>query len=434
MWSWFKSGKAEAPPALEKKTRIPAALKEKFGKAVFAGECRTLTFPSGRDDGSSVFFTAKAADAAFSRWIVQKAAQKPGTNGEAGPVAFKTVCENVGFFDAVERLARFETEHPALCGVEALDTKKDLGPLHFEAVALAEGIVFDTDGLPHPTEEGRILTEGEFSPETLRLASQIRSRTDFAADWQKAAVARMAAAATGGASFDTLMKGRTEAALLKDFLGNLQIVYSMIAIAAVPEGLIQKRRYGNYIRYDQLAELTGADPQALKPFADYDGDIRITGRDNIEYRLMNCETTLARMKDTDLDKNAQKSFQNMLHLMNALHLMIQAKNGFRSKPPGGREYADALKRYKDAMDSETKAMALAPDEADRLAACVFSDAPVALPPEIQTMIGNGWRLAEQAEKRRAQLETAVFRNESRPPDAAPAPAKRRGFLRGALRR
>lgn len=420
MWKWFKSGAQEAPPALEKKTRIPAALKAKFARAVFAGECRTLAFPSGRDDGATVYFVAKAADNTYARWTIQKAVQKAATDGGETPVTLKTVFEKLDFFDAVEQLAKFETGHPALNGVEPLGTKADLGRLHFEKLALAEGIVFDTDGLPHPTEDGRILTDGEFSPEMLRHASQIGDRSDFAAGWQKTVIDRIAAGVAGGSTFEGLMSARMEAVLLREFLSNIQFAFILITVHANPNMAPGK----HYLHFKKLAALTGTDPQKLKPFADYDGDIRIGRSEGIDYRLHVGAQALNSVEESGADvKNVVKPLRALLALLRALHALILEKNRLahrnRREMDNG-EYVSELKKFRETVKTEAKAMGLSSGDADRFASCVFSEAPIAMPPEIQALIDKGWRLADQAEKRRLQKEAAVFRNEQEtPPPAAP---------------
>jgi hypothetical protein len=143
-------------------------LKNKFAFAKQGSFCRTVSFEKVDNPEEREFLKAVANDST-GLWTIYKVKEKPNLEpnvinlGE--PVQeVLAVEEDKSFFDTIDYLARYETAQPGLMNLQKIGEshEQDLGTFYFRHLAEAEGLVFDTEGLPHPTKNGIIVTNGKF--------------------------------------------------------------------------------------------------------------------------------------------------------------------------------------------------------------------------------------------------------------------------------
>lgn len=105
------------------------------------------------------------------RWTIKKMTEMPNISGAATPVGERvqkttTLQSGLGFFDAIQSLAVYEQGQLAL-GLLPVDRD---GPDHYQVFAQREGLIFDVDGLPHPTAQGAVVGDGAFTTHALDRA------------------------------------------------------------------------------------------------------------------------------------------------------------------------------------------------------------------------------------------------------------------------
>lgn len=163
---WRRSGNGQ--PLLPGPGAVGSAdkLKAAFYAATFGRSCRTITYVSAAMPDRTEWMEACAVNQAEMGWsIFRKGRDSAHFNGTP-VVAQKEVVKNLTFFDAIEYLARYEATQIENGFLPAqVDESAALGLQHFMGFARREGIVFDIGNMPHPTSNGRIVTDGVF-PET----------------------------------------------------------------------------------------------------------------------------------------------------------------------------------------------------------------------------------------------------------------------------
>lgn len=139
-----------------------------FQRARFGVTFRSQSFP-GLIAGEREYYRALATSIDMGQWDIHRIVERP-TQMESSlyPVAtphhsMRVVKSGLGFFDALEHVARFETtrEHESL----APDIRA-LGAEHYVAFALLHDIVFDLHGMPQPTIAGHVALSGDY-PDTM---------------------------------------------------------------------------------------------------------------------------------------------------------------------------------------------------------------------------------------------------------------------------
>lgn len=174
----------QAKPALpaltdESRNDLRQRLIADFQRARYGITFRTLTFPT-QISGEVEYFKALATTADLDRWDVQKiVARDMQIESSAYPVETKNlklrvVQSGLGFFEALEYLARFEqakTEAPVG------PSKADLGNQHYEAFGLLHDIAFNMQGQPQPTIGGHIAVSDEYPVAVLEKLQDAQKQT-----------------------------------------------------------------------------------------------------------------------------------------------------------------------------------------------------------------------------------------------------------------
>ena len=145
-----------------------------FENAVYGDKFFTATYAiSDSVPKISTYRRAQYTDAE-KRWqIFEFTVQETSISGKR-QVTSKFVTSNLTLIKAVTNLAKFEKA--LIESGETLDgpAPAAMGMDHYQAFAEREGIIFDEDGLPHPTLNGEIVTNGKFSPEAMQRARAFR--------------------------------------------------------------------------------------------------------------------------------------------------------------------------------------------------------------------------------------------------------------------
>ena len=149
---------------------IPLSLTRYFEDANHGHGFRTISFHHHTDDAKNYIFWRKASRNPETRlWAVYDIKEERDAASKSSVPAYtetsKKIKDNLTFFDAAYNLAQYETSQRALGYLAAsISSIQDiqLAEKHVKAFAEREGLVFDSRGLPHPTINGEIVTEGTF--------------------------------------------------------------------------------------------------------------------------------------------------------------------------------------------------------------------------------------------------------------------------------
>jgi hypothetical protein len=150
--------------------QIASALKQ-FEFARHGDKCRTLPFLNVA--GDTEWFSGQQ-DPVTGQWAIRKNVELPNIVGQSAGVGdaslkIKTLKDGLNFFDAINELSVYERGQLAR-GIIPAEDAASLGESHFTAFAEREGLVFDTDGVPHPTLNGEIVTDGTFTKAAIERA------------------------------------------------------------------------------------------------------------------------------------------------------------------------------------------------------------------------------------------------------------------------
>lgn len=160
----------------------PQSLKDAFRHAAFGTECWTQSYPNTAFPDRTEWLEAHRSSVTGAGWVILRKNLDPNHFSGRPVVEQKESARGLTFFDAVEYLARYEASQLAR-GIVAIDLGEAsaLGDRHFIAFAKREGIVFDTDFMPHPTDGGRIVTPGSFAEQDYggAIAANDRKQSHF---------------------------------------------------------------------------------------------------------------------------------------------------------------------------------------------------------------------------------------------------------------
>jgi hypothetical protein len=161
--------KAQEPETQDDPSRLET-LRKQFSVAKRGTFCRTVAFKSAvGGDALGVTHLQAVEDPNTFRWMLQEVTAQPNMVNENLPVGAtidrrRTRASGLTFFEAVESLGNFERLQDSRGNVPDGQTAEQLGAEHYKTFAEAEGIVFDLNGRPHPTQQGMIVTDGDFMP------------------------------------------------------------------------------------------------------------------------------------------------------------------------------------------------------------------------------------------------------------------------------
>ncbi len=142
-----------------------------FASARHGKRCRTRSFTLIAGD---IEWHSGQQDPLSGTWNIRKNVECENITGPAARVGepsikTKTLHVNVSFYQAIEILSLYERGQLAN-GIIAMNEAEDIGAEHYITFAEKEGIVFDTDGEPHPTLDGEIITDGTFTKAAVERA------------------------------------------------------------------------------------------------------------------------------------------------------------------------------------------------------------------------------------------------------------------------
>ncbi len=156
-------------------------LKSYFQDAQHGSYCRTRSYRfKAESDSSECWLEAHKMHA--SGWLVQEKRKHPAGLFSDKPFVEQILKhEKTSFFDAVQKLAEYEETQERLgYALLAQPDFDELGCDYFIPFAEREGIVFDIDGKPFPTQEGgHIVGRGKFPEEAYRKAKEAWDKKDI---------------------------------------------------------------------------------------------------------------------------------------------------------------------------------------------------------------------------------------------------------------
>lgn len=139
------------------------SLKDAFRTAAFGQDFRTQTYGSTALPDCTEWLGAHFSSLPNKGWVVLRKTRNAAHYSAGDVVDQKEAAHGLTFFDAIEYLARYEASQTARGFVPVIENQVEaLGFQHFMAFGRREGLAFDVDGMPHPTDHGRIVTSGVF--------------------------------------------------------------------------------------------------------------------------------------------------------------------------------------------------------------------------------------------------------------------------------
>ena len=115
-------------------------------------------------------------DPKTNKWITRIVIEAINLSGDGAPLGAKvqqfiTLDSHLDFMDAIAVLSKYERGHIASGTLSAPDDIIDnLGKDHFIPFAESNGLIFDINGIPHPTMNGEIVTDGIFAKDAIARA------------------------------------------------------------------------------------------------------------------------------------------------------------------------------------------------------------------------------------------------------------------------
>ncbi|WP_435641967.1 hypothetical protein [Micavibrio aeruginosavorus] len=167
------------PSPAQSRGQLQSALKQ-LATANHGDRCQTLSFQTSL---GAVEWRTGQQDPFTGEWVIRKHTEEPNLSGSAASVGEPTIKtmtlhEGLSFFQAVTILSEYERGQLAMT-VLPVNEASELGDNHVVAFAEREGIAFDTNGVPHPTLNGEVVTDGSFTKSALERARAF-SRTQSA--------------------------------------------------------------------------------------------------------------------------------------------------------------------------------------------------------------------------------------------------------------
>jgi hypothetical protein len=235
-----------------------ALLQKNFAIARKGNFFRTLAFKSiiGGDALGATHMQAVENRDTFE-WTVQEITAQPNfvsDNVPAGQMLERRgkPILNVDFFEALKMLNHFELINTAQGNSPFGKTMEELGVDHVRAFAEREGIVFDVHGTPHPTQQGRIVTSGDFLPGQELQAMRNYISPGPKREWSAGALGKLFDEVSALKSLDKIVILKTEGEQWKKIIDLNKLLLSFCSLDNL--GSTRRSYDRGYTRYDELCE------------------------------------------------------------------------------------------------------------------------------------------------------------------------------------
>lgn len=151
--NWF-SGKDDARETKRDAQDLSEPFVTKYGTW-----CRTCLVRE--DEALPVeYLEAFQQDDGTHRWSLKKVSREE--KGDEEIVSARTFRKNIHFLQAMAEMAAFEHSRDTLPGEITGANAEELGAKHYRAFAEREGVVFDTNDMPHLREHPEVTPDGQF--------------------------------------------------------------------------------------------------------------------------------------------------------------------------------------------------------------------------------------------------------------------------------
>jgi hypothetical protein len=171
--------------------KLRKTLSKKFEDARWGATCRTLSFKRSGNDvlGTEWLQASRMPD---NTWSIMRCQKKDVTLSQStkqvhgAGISQSWLLDDEGypyndltFYDAIIKLSEYESTQADL-GWELSDspTEEDLGSEYYRNFALNEGLVFDSENTPQPTDGGRLLIPGTFLEDDYNKAKEFAKSYD----------------------------------------------------------------------------------------------------------------------------------------------------------------------------------------------------------------------------------------------------------------
>jgi len=339
---WSKKEQKLLPEAA-----IPAqklTLKDRFSIARYGRYCRTSTFSyPGQDHGRK--WLKAVEDTLTEQWCILEVTEKPdmpGNNvpGSASLQVTKILEKDFKFFDAMNFMAVYETQQPALHYEMTEPGAKELGMDHFMAFAGREGIAFDAGGMPHPTEGGLIVTAGSFASDTEERLKKWMENMPSVKKWGRGALQQYFNADNVQGIIDrTILNGKK----LGEFTRFIKEQGYILYIATEYYG----KSFDNKTHdVGALSKLMGMDSEDYEEYYSKSHKYKGTASSNIAHYLLDLSVDWIKR---NLDGNTQAHFLTMLEKQRFNFELFSAKGYWRVISSGEHSDADDHKLLNQAL-------------------------------------------------------------------------------------
>lgn len=233
-----------APSSAAQSGQLQSALKQ-LSVARHGDRCQTLSFTTSL---GAIEWRTGQQDPFTGEWVIRKHTEEPNLSSSTAAVGEPTIKtmtlhEGLNFFQAVTILSEYERGQLALT-VLPVNEASELGDNHVVAFAEREGIAFDTNGVPHPTLNGEVVTDGSFTKSALERArafSRVQSAF-FKAGNNDVLSQLLSSAPRAETLFDDVMNKSEAYSTLKKFLTTIEDIETLTLSALEKKPLKDTRQ------------------------------------------------------------------------------------------------------------------------------------------------------------------------------------------------
>lgn len=347
--SWIFGKKTPPTPLLEDFSKSasfdPARL---FDEAYYGTKFRTVSFLHPEIAGLSI--RREALHTPWNnRWMVTEVReQAPRADQDGASEQTRILSEGLPFFAAVRDIASFECNQQGLGGYvsDSRVTRETLGTEHYQAFAEREGIIFDVEGVPHPTLRGEIVTGATFTSEAKKRARAFKRGDAPSRHFETILAAILEVPAPyhedGRMQTESLFKKLKYTALTKDFLSHLKKMHVISELcfdrkiwkdaqkcimSTLPEDFYYQRIFDSRRLDDEDA--AWALLKILSTIHTADNAVKQTPAVYIEQETDACLKIINDMKDED-KKETKEALTKIVMIFNFIFHLLGARQALRA--------------------------------------------------------------------------------------------------------
>ncbi|MGZ9097655.1 MAG: hypothetical protein ACXW30_05100 [Micavibrio sp.] len=399
--------------------QIASALTQ-FEFARHGDKCRTLPFLNVT--GDTEWFSGQQ-DPVTGQWAIRKNVELPNIAGQAADIGeaslkIKTLKDGLSFFDAISELSVYERSQLAR-GVIAAEDAASLGESHFTAFAEREGIVFDTDGAPHPTLNGEIVTDGTFTKAAVeRASSYSRKHSPYFTQGGNDILSKLIAPTIKADSvFTEALKKSADFSRLQLLINDVEDMATLIKCLFEKKLFVDQKTNALEEKKDNIKQIFeystsyghhSKDHKGLKTVV---GVMDRTGKKDSQAAfktlILRAQTNIQELSLEQYNNRALAqniaSIELYFELLSARYLASLEKSGYS----GYAEKVQNIERTTNAFESRFKSLGGSDDDLWRVKSLILDPSPPSTQPIIQNFIKQLYAFKDRAENDLKRLKTVV---------------------------